>query len=152
MPAFVVFGFASQVLLLGFFAAHLWRPALETPLGRLVYLMGAVAVVLALAFGVDGQPWYLVIAFVLYAIWSGLGAMVDLVRPVRWREPPRWSIVIPYAALLMAALVAMWVPLWWVDRALWVAFGILYAAHTTLNVLSHRAARTPPRGTHPKPA
>ena len=44
----------------------------------------------------------------------------------------------PYALLLIAALLAFWIPLWWVDRRLWVAFGVLYAAHTTLNVLSHR--------------
>lgn len=141
MPAFVLFGFASQVLLLGFFAAHLWRPASEAWLGRLAYGMGLVAVVLGVAFVAQSQPWHLVLAFVLYAAWSALGTVVDIVRPTPWREPARLSILIPYAALLMAALLAFWVPLWWVDRGLWIAFGLLYAAHTSLNLLSHRAGR-----------
>jgi hypothetical protein len=142
MPAFTVFGFASQVLLLGFFAAHLWRPADEARLGRLVYGMGLVALLLGAAFVAQGQPWYLVLAFALYAAWSTLGALVDIVRPIAWREPPRLSILVPYAALLTAALLAFWMPLRWVDQRLWIAFGLLYAAHTTLNLASHRAART----------
>ena len=142
MQAFTVFGFACQLLLLGFFAAHLWQPADEALLGRLVYGMGLVALVLAVAFIAQGQPWYLVLALVLYAAWSALGAFVDIVRPIAWREPPRLSILIPFAVLLTAALLALWVPLWWVDRRLWVAFGLLYAAHTMLNLASHRAART----------
>ena len=141
MPGFVVFGFAAQLLLIGFFAAHLWRPARELVFGRLVYGMGLVALVLAVAFMASGQPWYLTLALALYAVWSAGGALVDHVFPVQWREPPRWSILIPYAALLMAALLALWVPLWWVDRWLWIAFGVLNATHTLLNIASHRAAR-----------
>jgi hypothetical protein len=142
MAAFAVFGFTSQVLLLGFFATHLWRPAGEVWLGRLVYGMGLVALVLGVAFVAQGQPWYMVLAVALYAAWSALGAWVDILRPIAWREPPRLSILIPYAALLTAALIALWVPLWWEDRLLWIAFGLLYAAHTVLNLASHRAART----------
>jgi len=142
MPVFTIFGFASQILLLGFFAAHLWRRAEDVRLGRLVYGMGVVALLLGIAFVAQGQPWYLVLAFALYAGWSALGAFVDIFRPIAWREPPRLSILIPYAGLLTAALLAFWVPLWWVDRRLWIVFGLLYAAHTTLNLASHRAART----------
>ncbi len=144
MPVFVLFGFAVQVLLVVFFAAHLWRPAIEGPVGRLVYGMGVVAVILAIASLPASQPWFVPMAFLLYAAWSALGAWVDLVRPFPWRQPPRWSIVLPYAALLVASLLAFWVPLWWVDRALWLAFGILYAVHTTLNVIAHRGTPSPP--------
>ncbi len=52
------------------------------------------------------------------------------------------AFVVPYALLLTAALLAFWVPLWYVDQRLWVAFGVLYAAHTTLNAASHRGPRT----------
>ena len=61
------------------------------------------------------------------------------------RLPPkyrwdRWSIFIPYVALLTAAQIGMWVSLWYVDLRLWISFGILYAIHTTLNISSHVGA------------
>ena len=146
MLPFVIFGFTVQVLLLAFFAAHLWHWTAERSLGRLVYGAGAVAVLLAVAYLVSGEPWHLVMAFALYAAWSAFGALIDIVRPISWRQPARWSIVLPYAALLIASLLALWVPLWWVDRGLWVAFGVLYAAHTTLNVISHRGTPSSPPG------
>ena len=155
MPVFIAFGFAVEFLLVAFFAAHRWRPAYEGWLGRLVYGMGILALVLGVAFIADGQPWYLALAFVLYAAWSGFGSMIDIVRPIPWREPARLPILVPYAFLLTAALIAFWIPLWSVDRALWLAFGALYAVHTTLNLASHRVARTgsggPSAGTSRRP-
>ncbi len=140
MEIAIAFGFTCQLVLLAFFAAHRWRPSAEAMIGRIVYGLGVVALVLAVSFGVAGQPWYLVLAFGLYATWTALGAWIDIVRPIPWRQPPRWPILLPYAALLIAALLAFWIPMWWVDRRLWVAFGVLYAAHTTLNILAHREA------------
>lgn len=155
MPAFIAFGFAVEILLVAFFAAHLWRPAREGWLGGVAYGMGLLALVLAVAFIADGQPWYLALAFVLYAAWAALGSVVDIFRPIPWREPARLSILVPYAVLLTLALLAFWIPLWSVDRALWLAFGALYAVHTTLNLASHRVARTgsggPPVGTSRRP-
>jgi hypothetical protein len=135
--AFVVFGFVSQLLLLAFFAAYLWRPARAGRIGSVVYGFGLLGAVVAIALLVNGQPWSLALGPALFALWSAFGLEIDVVRPIAWRSPPRWAILLPYAGLLMAALIALWVPLWFVDRALWVAFGILYAAHTTLNVYTH---------------
>jgi hypothetical protein len=149
VSAFVVFGFAVQLLLLAFFAAHLWRPTRAATFGHLVYAMGLLALGLAIAFVIERQPWHLVLAFVLYLAWSAVGATVDVIWPVEWRSPPRWSILVPYGALLIAALVALWIPLWWVDRRLWVGFGLLYAAHTILNVAAHHGTPTPQGGTRP---
>lgn len=149
MVAFVLFGFSCQLALLAFFAAHLWRPDVEGPLGILVYGLGFVAVALAIASVVAGEPWWTVLAFVLYAVWAAFGTVIDLVRPIPWRQPPRWEIVVPYAALLIGTLFAFWIPLWWIDQRLWVAFGLLYAAHTTLNLLGHRSAPTPHGGASP---
>ena len=95
MVAFVVFGFTAQLLLVGFFAAYRWRPAYMTRLGRLVYGMGLVAAALAAGFIVVGQPWYLVMALLLYTVWAAFGWLVDIARPVPWRRPPKWSILIP---------------------------------------------------------
>ena len=141
MVAFVLFGFTAQFLLLVFFIAYRWRRAYMTRLGRLVYGMGLVAVALAAGFIVVGQPWYLVMALLLYSVWAVFGWVVDIARPVPWRRPPKWSILIPYATLHIASLFALWVPLWYVDRRLWIAFGLLYATYTILNITSHLADR-----------
>jgi hypothetical protein len=142
MPLFATFGLASQGPLVAFFAAHLRQSSAEPAPGRLVYGLGAVAALLAVAFLVAGQPAHLVLALALYAAWSAFGAWVDLVRPVPWREPSRLSIVVPYAVVLTAALIALWVPLWWFGPRPWAAFGVLFGVHTILNAASHRAART----------
>jgi len=104
--------------------------------------MGLVAAILAVGYLVTGQPWYMVMAYLRYAVWAALGTWVDIVRPIAWRQPPLWPIVVPYATLLVASLLAFWVPLWWVDRTLWVTFGVLYAAHTTINLASNRVTPT----------
>jgi len=139
--AFVVFALASQVLLIAFFASHLLRSSVEAVVGRLVYALGALALLLAAAFAVAGAPWYHVLAFVLYAAWAAFGASVDLIRPTQWREPQRWGIVVPYVFLLVAALFALWIPLWYIDWNAWLAFGSLYAIHTVMNLASHVVAR-----------
>jgi hypothetical protein len=148
MPGFVAFAFASQLALIAFFATLGRRPNLSAAAGRIVYALGVVAAGLAIVLAIDGQPWYLVVALVLYAAWSALGTWIDIVHPIGWRVPPRWSIFIPYVTLLTAAQIGMWVSLWYVDLWLWIAFGILYAIHTTLNISSHvGAGRTGQRPT-----
>ena len=117
MEIAIVFGFACQFVLLAFFAAHRWLASAEAALGRIVYGLGAVAFVCAVAFAIAGQPWSLVLAFALYATWAAFGCYIDIIRPIPWRQPPRLSILLPYAGLLIASLLAFWIPLWWVDGA-----------------------------------
>jgi len=143
----IVFGFGCQLALLAFFAAHRWWPAREWALGRLVYGLGIPAALLAVVLVIVGPAWPWALALALYAVWAAVGAWLDIIHPIPWRDPPRLAILVPYALLLIAALLAFWIPLWWIDRRLWVAFGILYAAHTTLNVLSHRGGAGTGAGT-----
>jgi len=133
-----VFGFIAQVALLGFFAAYRWVPAWAPGFGLLVYALGVPAALFAVTSPLLGLAWPAVAALGLYAAWSVFGAWIDVIRPIAWRVPPRWPILVPYALLLTASLLCFWVPLWFVDRALWVVFGLLYATHTTLNAASHR--------------
>lgn len=55
---------------------------------------------------------------------------------------PRTALGTDGGPILTASLLACWVPLWDVDQRLWMAFGLLYAAHTTLNLASPRGSRT----------
>jgi hypothetical protein len=148
VPAFVTFALATQLALVGFFAAYVWAPRLADVLGRIVYGLGIVAALLAVFLALDAQPSGLLVGPVLYASWAAFGAWVDLIRPIGWRVPPRWSVLVPYVVLLTAALFALWIPLWSLDPVLWIAFGVLYAIHTTLNLSTHvGAGRKGPRPT-----
>jgi hypothetical protein len=136
----IAFGIGCQVALLAFFAAFHWRPARAEGIGVIVYALGVPAAVLAVAYLVLGPAWPWALALLLYAAWAATGAWLDTIRRIPWRSPPRWRILVPYALLLTASLLAFWVPLWWIDRGVWVAFGALYAAHTTLNAMAHRGS------------
>jgi hypothetical protein len=139
VAAFIVIGFAIQVLLVAFFIGQLRPTSWRATIGNLVYGAGIVTAALAAILASTGAPWHLIVAPALYTAWSALGAAVDLLRPIPWRNPPRWTVLIPYAALLMGSLLAFWIPLWWIDVRLWLAFGVLYAIHTTINLATHRS-------------
>jgi len=138
---FVVFALASQVLLVVFFATHLLRRPGEAAAGRVVYGLALVALPLAVFLAATTEPWYLIAALLLYMAWAALGTYVDVLRPIQWREPPKWSVIVPYAVLLMAALLFLWVPLWSINWSAWLVFGVLFAIHTTMNLASHYTAR-----------
>jgi hypothetical protein len=152
MAAFAIVGLAIQVLLVAFFVAQLRRAPWQLTVGRLVYGAGLATAALAAALALTGEPWHRVLAPVLYTAWAALGAGVDLVRPVEWRNPPRWIVLVPYAALLMGSLLAFWIPLWWIDIRLWLAFGVLYAIHTIINLATHGTRRGPASGQRRTPA
>ena len=135
---FVLFAFGMQVLLVLNFAARNWRPALERRYGWVIYALGVVAVLLAVVFALAGQPWCPVVAFLLYAAWAAFGFYADIYRKIEWRNPPRLSVMLPYVLLFIASQLAFWIPLWYVGRGYWAAYGVLYCANTGLNLYSHR--------------
>jgi hypothetical protein len=142
---FVILAFVIQVMLVGSFAARNWKPSIEEKLGWLVYGMGLPASVLGVLFLVNDQPWYYWTATLLFTVWAAFGYMVDVVLRVKWRNPPRWPIFIPYVVLFVSSLLAFWVPLWFIRPVLWIIYALLYAAHTALNMYSHFKPRKGPR-------
>ena len=137
---FVAFAFAAQVLLVVNFAARNWRPVLERRYGWVVYALGIPAALLAAILTVAHQPAYAALACVLYALWAAFGYYVDTYRQLAWRQPTRWTILLPYVLLFIASQLAFWIPLWYVGLGYWVAYGALYVANTALNLFSHRRA------------
>ncbi len=140
---FVAFAFGVQVLLVLNFAARNWRPALERRYGWVIYALGIVALLPAVVFARSGQPWSTVLAFLFYTAWAAFGFYVDTYRQIEWRNPLRLPVMLPYVFLFVAAQMAFWVPLWFVGRGYWIAYGVLYSVSTTLNWYSHRLMRTP---------
>lgn len=142
---FALFGLASQAILVAFFAARRWAPRHGGWLGRCAYGFAALGLPVGLWLALDGQSYRLVAGPLLLAAWAGLGAVVDLWRPRPWRGPRvDWTVMVPFVTLYFFAQMFLWWPLWDLARGAWLAFGILFAANTALNLRGHAAAGQPP--------
>jgi hypothetical protein len=143
---FAAFALVLQTMLALHFAALRWRPGLQQQWGWLVYAMSLPGLALGVLFWVYSQPWHYWLATLLFAAWAALGYMVDILRPINWRSPPRWPIFIPYVALFIAAQLAFWIPLWFIWIGYWIIYAVLYAVSTVLNVSLHFGGRTTSAG------
>ena len=135
---FVVFGVATQALLLGFFAARRWSPQLADRFGWVVYAFSGLGLPLGVWLLLDGQSWRLFVGPLLMAAWAVFGATVDLWRPRQWRRTPvLWNVLIPYLVLYFSAQMFLWWPLWNIERAAWAVFLLLFVPSTVLNIRGH---------------
>ena len=134
---FVAFAFISQALLIFNFAAYKWKPNLQKKWGWIVYAFGWLALPLGLFFMASGAPRYSWLACGLFAAWAIFGYVVDILRPVNWRDPVRWQILVPYLILYISAQFAFWIPLWLFWPGYWMIFAVLYTISTVLNIFTH---------------
>jgi len=87
------------------------------------YAIIALAVPAALALAAfvrarAGWPQYagpaVYLAFVAFMV------VVEYVRPVEFRSPPRHAVLVPYLVLFFGAIVLMGLPMFGMDRGLWL--------------------------------
>lgn len=135
--AFATLGIASQFALLLFFAAHRWRPRLAEQYGWIAYAVAVLGLPLAAWLLLSGSGWRLYMGPLLLGTWAVLGAYVDSLRRVQWRDPIRWSVFVPYVALYFWAQMFMWWPLWDLSRVAWSCFLVLFVISTALNLRGH---------------
>ncbi len=134
---FAIFGLVSQALLVAFFAARRWWPALAGRLGWLAYAVAALGIGLGAWLVATGASWRLWVGPALFGAWAVLGAAVDLWLHVEWRSPIRWSVFAPYVMLYFWSQMFLWWPLWDVSRPAWAVFALLFSANTALNLRGH---------------
>ncbi|MDP1876389.1 MAG: hypothetical protein Q8M17_02355 [Actinomycetota bacterium] len=65
--------------------------------------------------------------------------IVDYVRPVEFRAPPRPSILIPYPVLCFGSIVLMGIPMFCLDRSLWAVTALTSTILLTFMVRSLRS-------------
>jgi hypothetical protein len=94
----------------------------------------------AFFFMVSGEPWYSWLACGLFAAWAIFGYVVDILRPISWRAPLRWQILVPYLILYISAQFAFWIPLWFIWPGYWMMYAVLYTVSTVLNISNHSRA------------
>ena len=136
--SFVIFAFFVQVVLLVYFAIRLWRFDTALRIGWIVFALSIPAVILSVVLLLNGKSWFFWIGGFLYAAWAVLGYVVDIARPVSWRNPILWPVFVPYVALYLSAQMFYWWPLGTIDRRLWFVYAALFVVSTVLNISSHR--------------
>ncbi len=134
---FVTMAIGTQVVLVIFFALRKWDFPAAMQVGWLVYALAIPAVALSVQGVREGKAWYLVAAGFLFGVWAAFGTVVDIIHRVEWRSPMLLPVFLPYVTLYIAAQMFYWWPLLKVDRRAWLAFTVLYAASTYLNMSSH---------------
>jgi len=73
----------------------------------------------------------------LFLLFAAFGCWVDYVVQIPIRNPLQWSIAIPYVILyLAAAMFYRWVS-GLLSRPLGIAYAVLFAISTVLNITSH---------------
>jgi hypothetical protein len=137
VTAFTAFGIASQAVLVCFFSARRWAPALAVRYGWVAYAFAGLGLPLGAWLILGGQSWRLYAGPLLMASWALFGAAVDLWRPREWRSPVEWSVLVPYVALYFWAQMFLWWPLWDMNRWAWAVFCALFVVSTVLNLRGH---------------
>jgi hypothetical protein len=134
---YVALVFLLQLLLIAMFAVR-WRDEKRgTLIGYAVYAMAfpmAIAGVLLWNSGAATIYWIGCLVFVLWAI---LGTIIDIIKPVEWRYPPRLPLFIPYVCLFGASLMLLWIPLWYIHPVTWIIYAVLYAIQTGFLIYAH---------------
>lgn len=134
---FVFNAFFIQIILLVFFALRRWKFDTAMKCGWIVYALSVPAVIVSLVLLIGGKPWYIWLSGFLYAVWAMLGYVVDIARPVAWRSPILWPVIIPYVLLYLSSLMFYWWPLGNIQRPLWFIYAVLFVISTILNISSH---------------
>jgi len=90
---------------------------------RLGYAIIALAVPAAAAlvgFVRAGAVWRLWIGPAVYLAFVAVELVVDYVSPTEFRSPARPEVLVPYLALFFGAILLMGVPMFRVNRPLWL--------------------------------
>lgn len=93
---------------------------LNRRLGVVMIALAAPAAAALVAFARTGAGWEWWLGPAVYLAFVALMGVVDYVAPREFRSPPRYAVLVPYLALFFGAIVLMGLPMFSVDRALWL--------------------------------
>ncbi len=134
---YIAASFIIQTTLVAFFALRLWNFSFALKVGWIVYALAVPAVVVSVMLIRAGKAWYLAAAGFLYGAWCVFGAIVDIFRPVEWRNPILWPIFLPYVILYLSGIMFYWWPLARIHRPSWFIYAVLFILSTLLNLAAH---------------
>ena len=116
-------GFLSRVITKSMAINHL--------LGYGMMALTIPAVIAMVAFIRAGASWQQWIGLAVFLVFLALMIAVETIWPVEFRSPPRYEILVPYLVLFFGSILLMGLPLFRMDRRLW-----LVTVATTVLLLS----------------
>jgi hypothetical protein len=135
---FVVWAFFFQVALVVHFALRKWFfESYTMKYGWIVYALSLPAAAISIALLLGGKSWSFWLGGFLFLIYAAYGYWIDYAKGIEWRNPLRWSIMIPYVFLYLSTVMFYWWPLGLLSRPLWIVFAVLFVIGTVLNITSH---------------
>jgi len=89
-------------------------------LGYVMIALGVPAALPLVAFWCAKAGWLQWVGPAVYLAFVALMVVVDYVRPVEFRSPRRHPILVPYLLLFFGAILLMGLPMYRLDRHLWL--------------------------------
>ena len=94
--------------------------AINHLLGYVMIALVVPATVALVAFARAEAGWLYWIGPAVYAAFVAFLVVVEYVRPVEFRSPMRYGILLPYLLLFFGAILLMGLPMFRLDRRLWL--------------------------------
>ncbi len=135
---FIAWAFFFQVVLIIHFALRKrFFESYTMKFGWIIYALCIPALIISIFLLRGGKSWSFWLGGFLFLLYAAFGYWVDYALKIQWRDPIRWSIMIPYVFLYLSTVMFYWWPLALLRRPLWYVFAVLFAIGTVLNVTSH---------------
>ncbi len=105
-------GFVSRVATGGMAVNH--------TLGYVMIVLAAPAMAAMVAFARAGSGWEQWIGPTVYLVFILFMVVVEYILRIEFRSPPRPSVVVPYLILFFGAILLMGIPMFRLERGLWL--------------------------------
>lgn len=121
---------------IGFASRRRHGMAVNHTIGWLIAALAIPATVALWGLARAGNPWW--IGPAVFDVFVVLMLVVDYLRPVEWRHPARPAILVPYLLLFFGAILLMGIPMYSLNRGLWLVTVATTAALLTAMVVAIR--------------
>ena len=88
-------------------------------LGYVIIVLAIPSIVAIVAFVRAGTGWRHWVGPAVFLTFIALMVVVDYARPVEFRSPMRYHILVPYLVLFFGAILLMGLPMFRLNRQLW---------------------------------
>lgn len=113
--------------------------ALNHTLGYVMVALGIPAAAALVALRRSGAPVIQWLGALVYLVFLAFMIVVDYAQPVEFRSPVRPAILVPYLVLFFGAIVLMGLPMYRLNRPLWLVTGATSAILIVSMMLAQRA-------------